>query len=189
MGILKNITDEYFGKTKREEENIKSNIKYLKPIDMGGSVLWANRDFIVKNGGNFEYGDFFQGSEVKGMKFERGWRVPTVDEFLELFFVKGVIKVIKPIRNHTSYHIYFEYGKNELYFKISGFRFNTFKELLYEGDCFIRWTSDTNDKNKTYVFDCNYNHEKAKEIKNDKTLLYDARETGDYFPVRLVKDK
>ena len=189
MGILKKITDEYFGKVKREEDDIKSNIKYLSPVDIGGSVLWANRDFVVKSDWYSKHGDYLKYSEVFGIKFEKGWRLPTVDEFLELFFVEDVIKVSEEISYNKSKRVYFEFGGDKLIFKNSGFRLDGYDELLFKGTSFLRWTSEKNDKNKTYLFDCSYDHDTAEEVRDNRDLLCSAEEKGGYFPVRLVKDK
>lgn len=36
MGILKNLTDEYFGDSVRGEDYVKYNFDEIKPVDMGG---------------------------------------------------------------------------------------------------------------------------------------------------------
>jgi len=58
-------------------EDKLNNIKSLQPIDMGGSVLWANVDYI-------SYGEeFFTFEDANNLNIY-GWRLPTLKEVSEL---------------------------------------------------------------------------------------------------------
>ena len=55
----------------------KTNIDSIKPVDVGASVLWADRD-LEKQG---EY--LFAFDEIPPIN-SNGWRLPTMDEINEL---------------------------------------------------------------------------------------------------------
>ena len=55
--IWSDIQDRSAGETIRKEDEIVSNIKELKPVDMGGSVLWADRDLESDENVYFSFTD------------------------------------------------------------------------------------------------------------------------------------
>ena len=73
-GILDRGTGE---KIKKEDD--LGNISSLKPVDMGGSVLWADQNLIVDGEEIFEY------DEANDLIFNSEWRLPTLKEVAELY--------------------------------------------------------------------------------------------------------
>ena len=64
----------------RKEDEI-GNLHKLEPVDMGGSILWADRDFQIDGNFWFTYKDAeesLQGTD---------WRLPTREEAEELFYL------------------------------------------------------------------------------------------------------
>lgn len=73
MGILKNLTDEYFGKIERMEDTREF-------IDFGGktTVLWAKYSLEIDGKSKFYFDD------VKDFN-KGGWRLPTIKEVKQIF--------------------------------------------------------------------------------------------------------
>lgn len=196
MGILKKITEEYFGGVMRNEEYVKFNTDEMKPIDMGGSVLWADRDLeVVDGGGWFGYDKYFTYDEISGVKFKDGWRIPTFDEFTELYSSEtGTIrKVNSQPSPYMVLDITFVSRENEeLKFETKGHYLDQFPGRLIDGEwCFHRMTSDTDDTHGSVeVFNCYFNVEKIIKMKKDrkKNSYYFGKENV-HVPIRLVKDK
>ena len=74
--IWSDMQDRGTGEIKKKED--ESNLSQLKPIDLGGSILWADRDLDVH--GN----DLFTVNEVQKIIKGSEWRLPTVEEAKEL---------------------------------------------------------------------------------------------------------
>lgn len=55
----------------RKEDN-PTNIKEIKPVDMGVTVLWADRDLEWKDGGCY-----FNYNEASDIIKNSKWRIPT----------------------------------------------------------------------------------------------------------------
>lgn len=104
MGILKTLTDEYFDKVIRGENRIEFNTKDLKPVDMGGTVFWADRNLMSK-GGNTPFEEHFSFKELYEYKFKfgEGWRLPTWKECRELF--KKVLLVKSQATGEPNYQV------------------------------------------------------------------------------------
>lgn len=79
--IWSDMQDRGTGEIKKKED--ESNLSQLKPIDLGGSILWADRDLDVH--GN----DLFTIDEVQKIIKGSEWRLPTVEEAKELNGVNG----------------------------------------------------------------------------------------------------
>ena len=79
--IWSDMQDRGTGEIKKKED--ESNLSQLKPIDLGGSILWADRDLDVH--GN----DLFTVDEVQKIIKGSEWRLPTVEEAKELNGVNG----------------------------------------------------------------------------------------------------
>lgn len=78
--IWSNINKRSEGTLDRQEDII-GNIKELKPIDLGGSILWADRDFQIDGNFWFTYKDAVE--NLQGTD----WRLPTREEAEELFYL------------------------------------------------------------------------------------------------------
>ena len=79
--IWSDMQDRGTGEIKKKED--ESNLSQLKPIDLGGSILWADRDLDVH--GN----DLFTVNEIQKIIKGSEWRLPTVEEAKELNGVHG----------------------------------------------------------------------------------------------------
>lgn len=134
MKKLSNINESTWGDMRkrssgeqiRKEDTIKTNIKDISPVDIGVSVLWADKDLEV-NGDTFVYID-----QVKGFEKD-GWRLPSQKEADELltkagwssnqdphswnrFYTIGITHIQNAPKENT---IYFdcEIGKDAEYFE------------------------------------------------------------------------
>ena len=75
------------GQTVRKEDET-TNIREIIPLDLGLSVLWADRDLEWKN----YNGCYFDYDEADNVVKNSGWRIPTKNESYELFsYAKAVM--------------------------------------------------------------------------------------------------
>ena len=188
MSVLGKLTDEYFKETERDEDKIIFNIPDMEFVDMGGSVLWADKDLsIVGDLKGMKYYEFFSFNEMKNMKLGE-LRLPTINEFLELYNdgIKG--RLIKADRNAFT----FSFGENKITFAERGFykndgncseRFAKFAKLG-STDC-SRMTSEIpfGRKDGVYIFNANMTPPKNKHCCDIADVDWQ------YLPVRLVKNK
>ena len=112
------------------KENIIGNIKSLKPVDMGGSVFWADQNLIVDGEEIFTY------NEANDLISNSEWRLPTLKEVAELY-------------GHNIYYdseyIYLDDDK-KISFKKCGCGYP--KDIIIDnGKCFYGWTSEPYIKN------------------------------------------
>lgn len=171
MGILKNITDEYFDKIKRNEEKIISNIGSMRFLDLGGSVLWSDKNLIIENHPkrDLKYKEKFLFEEICDIKFDNKLRIPTVEEFRELNNVEKIIKTSIPDI------VFIKNGDLD-----NSLRFNVRAGITPECKLF---TSDENGGKVNVVCLDYLLYDENKPISIN---LYDKNW---YFEVRLVKDK
>ena len=143
-----------------EKKEDASNLSTLKPIDLGGSILWADQD-LQKRGL-----DVFTFDEVKQIIKGSEWRLPTVDEAKELNR-KG---------NYENNGWSFTEGDQTLYFTKR--KYNNGSSNTYAG-----WTctSKIKDENKKI---CIYILEDYRDMDD---LIYPVERTSK-FSARLVKD-
>lgn len=193
MGILKELTKEYFGDTMRREEYVEFNTDKMIPLDMGGSIMWADRDLEIEVGGDrFKYDKYFSFDEISDIKLKDGWRLPTFDEFTELYRSKTGVKrkMSVQISPYTiDKIIYSNSDGDKLDFETRGYYIDEYSDTLMSGAfVFYRMTSNIKD-DLVCVFNLYCN---AKDVgilkKSDKSRAY-LRKCGAYIPVRLVKDK
>lgn len=175
MGILKNITDEYFDKIKRNEEKIISNIGSMRFLDLGGSVLWSDRNLVIENHPkrDLKYKEKFLFKEICDIKFDKKLRIPTVEEFRELNNVEKTI--YRETKTSVPDIVFIKDGDwdNSLWFNVRA-------GITPECKLF------TSDENGEYV-----------NVVCLDFLLYDKNKPISinpyykdlYFEVRLVKDK
>lgn len=175
MGILRTLTDEYFDEIKRSEEKIISNIGSMCFLDLGGSVLWSDRNLIIENNPkrNLKYKEKFLFEEICDIKFDKKLRIPTVEEFRELNNVEKTI--YRETKTSVPDIVFIKDGDwdNSLWFNV---------RAGMTPECKL-FTSDENGK-KVNVVDLEwllYDKDKLIHIS-----LYDKKY---YFEVRLVKDK
>lgn len=175
MGILKTLTDEYFDKIKRNEEKIISNIGSMRFLDLGGSILWSDRNLIIENHPkrNLKEKERFRFEEICDIKFDNKLRIPTVEEFCELNNVEKTI--YKGSETLVTEIVFIKDGDWD-----NSLRFNVRAGITPECKLF---TSDENgEKINVVCLDwLLYDNDKPIHIN-----LYDKKY---YFEVRLVKDK
>ena len=75
--IWSDIQDRSMGKTVRREDEIITNIKDIKPVDVGVSVLWADKDLEINDE------KYILIDQVKNFEKD-GWRLPSKDDANEL---------------------------------------------------------------------------------------------------------
>ena len=197
MGVISKITKEYFGEEKRDEEKVIFNTNKYKPVYLDGSVLWADINLEVESGGNYRYNSFFTGEEMLSMKFEGGWRVPTYDEYRELF-KKGIIHKIIEAKGNRPFEAKVVYTSTHrsdtLVFNETGFYHIEKKEKIRNGGyaigpTFTMWTS-TIDK----IYDGDGNEDVAYKLINTFNagglgMKHFGHSKSLFLPIRLVMDK
>ena len=75
--IWSDMQDRSMGKTVRKEDEIITNIKDIKPVDVGVSVLWADKDLEINDE------KYILIDQVKNFEKD-GWRLPSKDDANEL---------------------------------------------------------------------------------------------------------
>lgn len=104
MRVLSKLTDEYFGKSEREEEKIVTNIDELQEVDLGKSfpIIFADRDLNI-NGQ--EYFDWFYVESILDKIKKTGWTLPPYKGFDKMFYKSTYphIKKDNIINNFVSY--------------------------------------------------------------------------------------
>ncbi len=76
--IWRGILDRGTGEKIKKEDDL-GNISSFKPVDMGGSVLWADQNLIIDGEEIFEY------DEANDLISNSEWRLPTLKEVAELY--------------------------------------------------------------------------------------------------------
>ena len=115
------------GQDIRKEDTI-GNLAELKPVDMGGSVLWANQELVVEGECLFTW------DEANELIGGQAWRLPTKKEVAELDGIN---------RYYDKEYIYFG-DDRKLAFRKSGtaFIFHGIETKLDEYKVFYGWTSE-----------------------------------------------
>ena len=129
--IWSDIQDRSSGEIERKEDEIVSNIKELKPVDMGVSVLWADRDLeSVEN-------VYFSFPDANKIIKNSGWRLPTFNEMLELN--KNVIIYKNTLE---EYRLCYYKTHGDLTFEKCGYQYAD-EDRILNTDSYYTWTSDT----------------------------------------------
>ena len=127
--LFGNMTDKGRGETVKKEDEIVSNIKELKPIDMGGSILWADKDLESNDDVYFSFPD------ANNIIKNSGWRLPTWWEILELTKVSAIYKnTFEECKLHAN--------ANDLIFEKCGYQYAD-EDRVLNPDSYYAWTSDT----------------------------------------------
>lgn len=187
MGVLKNLTDEYFEKTARTED-IRFNEDELIPVDMGCSVLWADRDLTKNYGDDFLY-KYLQFKEIEDVKFRHGWRLPLLEDYFELLkneHIERKTSTVKTIfRNNET-------GESMDFLHIGCYRNGMWDESNYRltGEIYSSFGATSSYKafKMIYIFDVAWTFKKLQKdifTRKDLTSVLDTLNV----PVRLIKDK
>ena len=174
--IWSDIQDRSSGETVRKEDEV-GNLHELKPIDMGGSVLWADKNLICDGDELFTFHEAYE------LIKNSNWRLPTREEVAEL-------------DGHNIYYdakyIYLDDDK-KLSFKKCGVKYvpkigNPF--TLDENKAFYGWTSEVTKYNSNYIHVFFLNHfELAYSPENERAFNQVTQNEDSKCCVRLVKDK
>ena len=126
--VWSDMQDRGNGDLVKKEDEV-GNIGSLKPIDIGGSVLWADRDLEIDGEHLFKF------EEVSNFIDANGWRLPTLEEVREL-------KEKCTFENVGDYFT----GNRKLVFKRRGMIYNTSVSHGNEYPTFLDdywgWTSE-----------------------------------------------
>ena len=126
--IWSDIQDRSAGDTIRKEDEI-GNIRDLKPVDMGVSVLWADRDLESDENVYFSFLD------ANKIIKNSGWRLPTFNEMSELTRHSAIYK-------NTFEECKFHGNANDLTFEKCGYQYAD-EDRILNTDSYYTWTSDT----------------------------------------------
>lgn len=107
MGVILDLTKEYFGELQRDEDKFVTNIDEMKEIDLGRTfpLIFADRDLIINGQDRFDW--FYVESVLDKIK-KTGWDLPPYKGFDSMFY-----KTTYPHRkkdNIKSEWIPYEYG-------------------------------------------------------------------------------
>ena len=174
--IWSDIQDRSSGETIRKEDEV-GNLHELKPVDMGGSVLWADKNLICDGDELFTFHEAYE--LIKNST----WRLPTRKEVAEL-------------DGHNIYYdtqyIYLDDDK-KLSFKKCGVKYipkigNPF--TLDESKAFYGWTSEVTkyNSNDIHVFFLNH-FELAYSPENERAFNQVTQNADSKCCIRLVKNK
>ena len=140
MRKLSNINESAWGDMRhrssgqiiRKEDDI-TNIKSLEPVDMGGSVLWADRDLESDENVYFSFPDANKIIE------KSGWRLPTFNEVAELNKMSTIYKNTyeEYILHSGKLHI-----NNDLVFEKCGYQYADEVDRILDPDAYYAWTSN-----------------------------------------------
>ena len=122
----------------RETRKEEINLQRLKPVDIGTSVLWADKDLC--EGGNY----LFTFDEITDMLKDSEWRLPTLSEVNELKDFETEYRNGKYIFTNNGTSLTF-YGHGGIFLLPNGV---TDQE---EYNLFYGWTADVDKRNNNYI--------------------------------------
>ena len=132
--LWSDIQDRNSGEVVRKEDG---NLSDLKPVDMGGTVLWADRDLEMNGEFYFEY------DKANQLIKNTEWRLPTTEEVSEL--QSPSIQVEK-----NTDEVYIIYKKSDpdtkLVFEKKGYKY-ALEEKIYRETTYHAWTSSKYEHN------------------------------------------
>ena len=152
---------------KNEDEYI-TNIKNLVPVDLGGSVLWADRDLELQD--ETVYFTFKDVADIK----KGEWRLPTKKEANEIFSQKNLTH-----KSNGDYVI-----MNKLIFTPRGYVAGI-SDTKYDVGKYYSWTSTPTDEYGHSIGSRLY----AITINGTVTHISTSMYGDNKICVRLVKDK
>ena len=160
--IWSDMQDRSTGEKVREED-LPGNIKYIQSVDMGTSVLWSDRPFMIDDNIYFDF------NTAKQLIKNSDWRLPSVKEINEL------INITTEEKNTDEVYI-LKSNNNELKFNKCGY-VCTDNEPPHSMHHYYSWTSHDDSTTNISTFHISNNISIVPLYK-----LYKAC-------VRLVKDK
>lgn len=178
--VWSDIQDRSTGEAFRKEDEI-GNIKEIKPIDKGGSVLWADMDF-EDNG--LHLFTFEEANEI--VKRLNGWRLPTLDEVAELDRHKNLL--------WSNDDRFVFGGDRELVFFKRGFIYmpNKTPSIVLgptDTEYYYGWTSTRYDNGSHHIFTFDENKIIHSPLNNKRITEQVIEKDIDKLCIRLVKSK
>lgn len=174
--VWSDIQDRNSGEVIRKEDEI-GNLSHLKPVDMGGTVLWADQDLVVDGIEHFTF------DEVWEIIKNSAWRLPTVKEVAEL----DKCQLFRDGNN-----VYLESGDGKLGFQKKGviYVFHNHPNHLDDGAVYYGWTSEPYEYSSNHIHimvidNSNLEHSPLNQTINSQV----TQSTNSKCCVRLVKDK
>lgn len=161
--------------TRKEDEY--NNIRHLTPLNMGGSVYWADQDLEVGD----QY--LFAFNEIKPLIEGTRWRLPTLEEVRELGETCPL--------SQDSESFYF--GNKKLVFYKRGMiatpQYMHGNERISDDDFWFGWTSERYKSEQVHTF--SFDDGKLICTPRQITSIMDPIVDNEYsmLSVRLVKDK
>ena len=173
--VWSDMQDRGIGDLEKKEDTI-GNSNILKPVDLGGSVYWADKDLVVDDQELFTFYD-----AVEVIRNLRGWRLPTRKEASELY-------------GHNMYYdpnyVYLD-DDRKISFKKAGagyFNQNNMPYTLDEGRSFYGWTSEQFQANSMHIYiidndEINVSPDNATQF----TVICQSKDSR--CSIKLVRDK
>ena len=173
----KNVSESVWGDIRRrgngtdvKREDELTNIKDIQPVDMGVTVLWADKDLEWKDGNCY-----FDYNEASNIIKNSKWRIPTKQESYELFQYTTMIK--------NTDEVCIQEGKfddkPQLIFDKKGYQYGD-NDKIFQKSTYAMWTSTTAIEDEAYYMSViarmNDNH-------------YTSFHYGNRLCVRLVQDR
>ena len=180
--IWSDIQDRSSGETIRKEDEI-TNIKDLVPVDMGGSVLWADDDLSLKDGDCY-----FTFDEVFELVKNSDWRLPTLEEVAELddIYKKGSFW-----ENDDGF--VFDGFPHQLVFFKKGLIYTSASDKPIDKDYYYCWTSTLFLNNNRFANIFTFNNGKPchTPLNDQHNVNHSVTQdiTNGKLCVRLVKNK
>jgi hypothetical protein len=179
MKKLSNINESAWGEMRhrssgqiiRKEDDI-TNIKSLEPVDMGVSVLWADRDLEYKDENDPSY---FTYEEVEDIVKKSEWRIPTKNEFYELY------KYTRMIKNTDEVFVTegdFDDSPQLIFYK-KGYMYGDNPDTINHISHYCAWTSTPYEPEGYYMI----------EIEHHQISKFVPMHKENKICVRLVKDR
>ncbi len=189
MKKLSSITENVWDDIRRQstgelvkKEDELTNIKDIKPIDVGLSVLWADRDLEYEDDCYFTFDEAFE------LIKDSEWRIPTLEEVAELDRLKSSF-------SSNDKEFYFEFNGQHLGFPKTGFKRQIYSPMGFRGFMvdedrfYYGWTSTPYDKGSSQILTFDRENIWHSPINNKRITSQVIQLNHDKLCVRLVKDK
>ena len=177
MKKLSNINESTWGEMRKRSsgdvirrEDELTNLKDLVPVDMGVTVLWADRDLERKDGDCY-----FDYNEASNIIKNSKWRIPTKQESYELFQYTTMIK--------NTDEICIQEGKfddkPQLIFDKKGYQYED-NDKVFQKSTYAMWTSTEIKEIEAYYMSV---------IARINDTHFTSMHYGNRLCVRLVQDR
>lgn len=162
--------------TQVKKEDEIGNLHKLKPIDMGGSVLWADVDL------EYEGNSYFDFDEAQELISGSNWRLPMLGDIAELDNI--------PLHTISDSFVFIT-SDNSLVFNKKGFIYINagLPDQITDDDFYYGWTSETYRTDGVHIFTFDNNTLIHTPLDSNRVIDQVLQRKQDKLCVRLVKDK